>query len=43
MDKEDFARLCDNQIPKSKAKLTERNSTERRIGYDFTFNASKVS
>ncbi len=39
--KEDFASLCDNQVPGTKDKLTERNNAERRVGYDFTFNASK--
>jgi conjugative relaxase-like TrwC/TraI family protein len=39
--KDDFASLCDNQFPNSDQKLTERNNTERRVGYDFTFNASK--
>lgn len=41
IDKQDFASLCDNQIPETGEKLTERNNTERRVGYDFTFNASK--
>lgn len=39
--KEDFASLCDNQIPGTDKQLTERNNKERRVGYDFTFNASK--
>ena len=41
INKEDFASLCDNQIPDTKEQLTERNNIERRVGYDFTFNASK--
>ena len=41
INKEDFASLCDNQIPNTKEQLTERNNIERRVGYDFTFNASK--
>jgi conjugative relaxase-like TrwC/TraI family protein len=39
--KEDFGSLCDNLIPGSDQKLTPRNNSERRVGYDFTFNASK--
>jgi len=41
INKEDFASLCDNQIPGTDKQLTERNDIERRVGYDFTFNASK--
>lgn len=39
--KEDFADLCDNMIPGTGKKLTVRNEAGRRVGYDFTFNASK--
>lgn len=39
--KEDFADLCDNKIPGTNNKLTVRNEAGRRVGYDFTFNASK--
>lgn len=39
--KEDFASLCDNLIPGSDKNLTARTNEERRVGYDFTFNASK--
>jgi len=41
VNKNDFASLCDNQMPDTDEKLTERNNLERRVGYDFTFNASK--
>ena len=41
INKGDFASLCDNQIPGTTEQLTERNNKERRVGYDFTFNASK--
>ena len=41
INKEDFASLCDNKIPCTNDQLTKRNSVERRVGYDFTFNASK--
>ncbi|CAN5819425.1 hypothetical protein BH10BAC2_BH10BAC2_27070 [soil metagenome] len=41
IDKNDFASLCDNINPDTKEQLTERNNAERRVGYDFTFNASK--
>ncbi len=39
--KQDFARLCDNINPVTSKKLTGRNDTDRTVGYDFTFNASK--
>lgn len=41
IDKNDFADLCDNLNPKNHEQLTERKNIERRVGYDFTFNASK--
>lgn len=39
--KDDFGNLCDNINPITGEQLTERNNLERRVGYDFTFNASK--
>ncbi len=39
--REDFAALCDNQIPGTYEQLTDRKNLERRVGYDFTFNAQK--
>lgn len=39
--KEDFASLCDNQHPVTGQRLTARHDIDRRVGYDFTFNASK--
>lgn len=39
--KEDFAALCDNQHPLTGQRLTARHDIDRRVGYDFTFNASK--
>lgn len=39
--KEDFGALCDNLHPVTGDRLTERQNIERRVGYDFTFNASK--
>ncbi len=39
--KQDFANLCDNLNPLTSKKLTRRNDTDRTVGYDFTFNASK--
>ena len=39
--KDDFAALCDNQNPQTGKTLTTRNDIDRRVGFDFTFNASK--
>jgi conjugative relaxase-like TrwC/TraI family protein len=39
--KKEFAQLCDNINPLSGKTLTGRNDTDRTVGYDFTFNASK--
>jgi len=39
--KKDFASLCDNINPVTGKTLTGRNDVDRRVGYDFTFNASK--
>lgn len=41
ISKEDFAALCDNINPEAGSPLTTRNDKDRRVGYDFTFNASK--
>jgi conjugative relaxase-like TrwC/TraI family protein len=41
ISKEDFAALCDNINPETGSHLTTRNDKDRRVGYDFTFNASK--
>ncbi|RZJ98878.1 MAG: conjugative relaxase, partial [Flavobacterium sp.] len=41
INKDDFGLLCDNINPLNNKQLTERNNLERRVGYDFTFNASK--
>ncbi|WP_295795215.1 MobF family relaxase [Mucilaginibacter sp.] len=41
IDKKSFARLCDNINPFTGQTLTGRNDTDRTVGYDFTFNASK--
>lgn len=41
IDKKAFARMCDNITPFTGRKLTSRNDTDRTVGYDFTFNASK--
>ena len=41
IDKKDFAMLCDNISPLTGQRLTGRNDTNRTVGYDFTFNASK--
>ncbi len=36
-----FERLCDNRHPDTGEQLTARMRKDRRIGYDFTFDASK--
>lgn len=41
INRQDFASLCDNLSPLTGKKLTGRNDTDRTVGYDFTFNASK--
>ena len=41
ISKQDFAALCDNINPITGKSLTGRNDADRRVGYDFTFNASK--
>jgi conjugative relaxase-like TrwC/TraI family protein len=41
ISKSDFSDLCDNINPSTGEPLTQRTNAERRVGYDFTFNASK--
>ena len=41
VDPEQFDRLCDNLHPLTGEKLTPRTRKNRRVGYDFTFNAPK--
>lgn len=36
-----FGRLCDNRHPFTGEQLTARMRKDRRVGYDFTFDASK--
>lgn len=39
--KKDFNALCDNIHPATGERLTARQNANRRVGYDFTFNAPK--
>ena len=41
ISKEDFGKLCDNINPTTGTSLSTRHDIDRRVGYDFTFNASK--
>lgn len=41
ISKSDFAALCDNKRPDNGNALTGRTNENRRVGYDFTFNANK--
>jgi len=41
VDKEGFARLCNNLHPVTGEQLTERMNSKRRVGTDFTFGAPK--
>jgi conjugative relaxase-like TrwC/TraI family protein len=41
VDKESYFRLCDNLDPRTGEPLTPRTKTDRRVSYDFTFNAPK--
>src|SRR5580704_4084270 len=41
IDKESYFKLCDNINPKTGEALTARTKTERRVLYDFTFDAPK--
>src|ERR1035438_3869290 len=37
----DFESLCDNQKPGTDERLTQRNKTNRTVGYDFSFHCPK--
>ena len=37
----DFDSLCDNKIPGTDERLTQRNKTNRTVGYDFNFHCPK--
>lgn len=37
----DWVQLCENRNPSTGAQLTSRQKANRRVGYDFTFNAPK--
>jgi conjugative relaxase-like TrwC/TraI family protein len=39
--RQQFERLCDNRHPFTGEQLTARMRKDRRVGYDFTFDASK--
>lgn len=41
IEKKDWDRLCDNMNPATGTRLTVRRKDERRVGYDFNFNAPK--
>lgn len=41
VDRETFIRVVNNQHPKTGERLTVRNVSNRRAGYDYTFNAPK--
>jgi conjugative relaxase-like TrwC/TraI family protein len=41
VDKESYFKLCDNINPMTGEPLTQRTKAERRVLYDFTFNAPK--
>lgn len=41
VDKESYFRLCENIDPNTGHQLTVRNKAERRVLYDFTFDAPK--
>jgi conjugative relaxase-like TrwC/TraI family protein len=41
IDKESYFRLCDNINPRTGEPLTARTKAERRVLYDFTFDAPK--
>jgi conjugative relaxase-like TrwC/TraI family protein len=41
VDKESYFQLCDNINPKTGEALTPRTKSERRVLYDFTFDAPK--
>jgi conjugative relaxase-like TrwC/TraI family protein len=37
----DFESLCDNKIPGTDERLTQRNKSNRTVGYDFNFHCPK--
>jgi conjugative relaxase-like TrwC/TraI family protein len=41
VERESFERLCDNQHPETGEQLTARMRADRRVTYDFTFDAPK--
>jgi conjugative relaxase-like TrwC/TraI family protein len=41
IDKDSFERLCDNKHPETGEQLTARMKANRRVTYDFTFDAPK--
>ena len=41
VDKESYFALCDNLDPKTGEPLTPRTKAQRRVLYDFTFDAPK--
>ena len=41
VDKESYFRLCENLDPRTGNPLTPRIKANRRVSYDFTFNAPK--
>lgn len=41
VEQKEFDRLCDNMHPLTGEQLTQRTLDNRRVGYDFTFNAPK--
>ena len=41
VDKDSYFRLCENIDPRTGEQLTPRTKAERRVLYDFTFNAPK--
>jgi conjugative relaxase-like TrwC/TraI family protein len=41
VEQPDFEAVCDNINPKTGQRLTLRNKDNRRVGWDFNFNASK--
>jgi len=42
VDQESYFALCDNRHPASGERLTPRQKENRRVGYDWTFSASKA-
>lgn len=41
VERDDFARLCENRLPGSGKPLTPRTKANRRVGYDFNFHCPK--